>query len=69
MNKAIFNVLLPKMETTLPPIYKETVFVPALFMAGMLIVLEGLQIFWTYYIMRSYIAVSVSSKIASHNYD
>jgi len=38
-------------------------------MSAMLMILEVLQIFWTYYILRSYIAVNVSSKIASHNYD
>lgn len=44
-------------------------FIPACFMAGMLVVLEGLQLFWTYYIVRSYIALNVSEKLASHNYD
>ena len=42
---------------------------PALFMSGMLKVLQCLQFFWTYYIIRSYISVAVSSKLATHNYD
>ena len=43
--------------------------VPELFMAFMLLALEILQIFWTYYIASSFIEVNVSSKLAKHTYD
>lgn len=44
-------------------------FMPICFMAGMLAVLQGLQLFWTYYIIKSYISVNVSAKLAKHTYD
>lgn len=42
---------------------------PGYFMAFMLFALEIMQIFWTYYIFSSIIAVNVSDKIAKHTYD
>lgn len=38
-------------------------------MAFMLGALELMQIFWTYYIFSSIVAVNVSDKIAKHTYD
>jgi hypothetical protein len=66
---SVFNVLIPKMNEKLDQEYKNIMFVPILFMAGMLVVLQGLQLFWTYYILKSYISVNVSSKLAKHTYD
>jgi hypothetical protein len=43
--------------------------VPITFMATMLIALEVLQLFWTYYIAQSLISFNISSKIAKHTYD
>jgi hypothetical protein len=45
------------------------IFFPGFFMAFMLFALEIMQIFWTYYIFSSIIAVNVSDKIAKHTYD
>ena len=44
-------------------------FMPAIFIAVMLAVLQLLQLFWTYYIVQSYISVNVSAKSAKHTYD
>lgn len=41
---------------------------PYAFMILMMAVLLILQIFWTYYILQSFLSVNVTSKV-SHNYD
>jgi hypothetical protein len=42
---------------------------PSLFMAFMVYALEVLHIFWTFYIIKAFIVVNVSEKIAAQNYD
>ena len=42
---------------------------PFLLMTAMMILLEFLQLFWTYYIAESFISVKVSPTIARHSYD
>lgn len=42
---------------------------PFLLMTGMMIMLEILHLFWTYYIVESFISVKVSPTIARHSYD
>ncbi len=69
MDYSIINVLTPKLEGQLGKMYMDTIYFPAWFMSGMLKVLQVLQFFWTYYIVRSYISVAVSPKMATHNYD
>ena len=39
------------------------------FMIFMMISLEILHIFWTYFIFESFLSVNVSSKLAKHTYD
>lgn len=42
---------------------------PHMLMTFMMIMLEMLQLFWTYYIAESFISVKVSPTIARHSYD
>ncbi len=51
------------------PFLIDIIYYPGYFMAFMLAALELLQVFWTYYIFSSIIAVNVSEKIAKHTYD
>lgn len=46
----------------------KTLALPGYFMILMMIALEVMQIFWTYYLVRAFLSVSVSSKI-KHTYD
>lgn len=39
------------------------------FMVCMMCGLEVMHLYWTYYIMESFISVKISAKIASHTYD
>jgi hypothetical protein len=41
---------------------------PAIFMTFMMVCLLGLQLFWTYYIFASFLAVQVTNKV-KHTYD
>ena len=62
--EAIVDV--PKM---LSPIEFEVLLLPYYFMCIMLTGLEIMHLFWTYYILSSFIEVNVSEKIANHSYD
>lgn len=42
---------------------------PFILMTFMMIMLEILHLFWTYYIAESFISVKVSPTIARHSYD
>lgn len=44
-------------------------YVPSLFMAGMVWALEILHVFWTYYIVKAFIVVNVSENLAKQTYD
>ena len=41
---------------------------PGLFMIFMMVCLEGLQLFWTYYILSSFLATQITNKV-KHTYD
>jgi hypothetical protein len=55
-------------DTTIPELTRQTVLWPIAFMTFMMICLQGLQIFWTYYIFSSFLAVQITSKV-KHTYD
>lgn len=42
---------------------------PYIFMVFMMISLEIMHIFWTYFIVESFVSVNISAKIAKHSYD
>ena len=42
---------------------------PYTFMVFMMISLEIMHIFWTYFIIETFVAVKISSKLAKHSYD
>jgi hypothetical protein len=46
----------------------EILFLPVAFMTFMMVCLLGLQIFWTYYIFSSFLAVQITTKV-KHTYD
>jgi hypothetical protein len=46
----------------------STLLWPTAFMTFMMVCLQGLQLFWTYYIFSSFLSVNVTSKVR-HTYD
>ena len=44
-------------------------FFPYSFMVFMMISLEIMHIFWTYFIIETFVAVKISAKLAKHSYD
>jgi hypothetical protein len=46
----------------------EVLFWPSVFMSFMMVCLQGLQLFWTYYIFSSFLANHITPK-AKHTYD
>ena len=42
---------------------------PYAFMVFMMASLEVMHIFWTYFIVESFVSVNISAKLAKHSYD
>jgi len=51
------------------PFYHEVLDFVHAFMLGMMISLEFLHLYWTYYIAESFVSVKVDPKLAKHTYD
>jgi hypothetical protein len=47
----------------------NVLFLPYSFMCFMMVGLEIMHIYWTYYIIESFVAVKISAKLARHSYD
>jgi hypothetical protein len=47
----------------------EVLMFPYCFMVFMMVSLEVMHLFWTYFIIESFVAVKISSKLAKHSYD
>jgi hypothetical protein len=47
----------------------NVLFLPYSFMTFMMMGLEIMHIYWTYYIIESFVAVKISAKLARHSYD
>ena len=47
----------------------DLIMVPGIFMAFMLLALQILQVFWTYYIIQAFVEIGVSSKLAKNTYE
>jgi hypothetical protein len=62
------NVLLKGMPCYEDGFEKDVMRYPSYLMTFMMIMLEVLHIFWTYYIAESFISVKVSNKVR-HSYD
>lgn len=56
-------------KDTFSPVSYDLILVPGLFMGFMLSALQVLQIFWTYYIIKAFLEIGVSSKIAKNTYE
>lgn len=54
---------------TYPETVYELILVPGVFMGFMLFALGILQVFWTYYIIKAFLEVSVSSEVARNTYE
>ena len=57
------------METYLNEAEIEVFFAPYYFMSAMMACLEVMHLFWTYFIIESFISVNVSDKTIKHSYD
>lgn len=61
----VFRILSPEVFTAAQA---SIVLWPFVFMTFMMVCLQGLQLFWTYYIFSSFLAVQFTSKV-KHTYD
>lgn len=56
-------------KDTFSPAMYDAILIPGLFMGFMLFALQVLQIFWTYFIIKAFLEIGVSSKIAKNTYE
>lgn len=56
-------------KDTFSPAMYDIILVPGLFMGFMLSALQVLQIFWSYFIVKAFLEVSISSKVAKNTYE
>jgi hypothetical protein len=66
---ASLQAIIIKLPTVMNEFELGVLYFPYLFMSCMMVGLEILHIFWTYYIAESFVSVKISPKMAVHSYD